>query len=325
MGKIPYYTPPLLTPKQREQVERKVAGILGTRRFTKAGWVRDFEADVQLKLGSDYVVITSSGTTALFIAAKAAQEVYGYNNVQIPVYGYVSTAEAFAMAEYDNVVLADVDPNTFLVNPHTIPGDPVITCGIDTFGNYWKPHDDAEFHIADATHSFGTKGVGQNKDGRDIECFSFTGSKIIPAGEGGAITTSDERLYNQMVEIRDWAGRMSEMNAALGIQYLLIVNRILDERKRLALLWRDALPDVLWQTIPTATNYYAIAGIVDDRDHFMAGLPGIEFKTYWSEPQIYLYREFPNAKRIAERIVCFPVTYDDEMINTIKTIKEYDP
>ncbi len=315
---IPYYKPLLLTQGQREEVLKKVEATLATRQFTKGGWVDRFQADVALRLNNEKTIITSSGTTALYIAALAVGNRYHYRQARIPAYTYVSTSRAFEMAGFD-VAVGDIDPETFLYDGSGQYYNSVHV-GVDTFGSYWKPQEERIKSIVDATHSFGTDGVGQNKDGRTVECFSFTGSKIIPCGEGGAITTSDEELYRDMLSIRDWAGRMSELEAALGIQYIMELDRILEQRQDLLDLWMEAFPDVQWQKIPHATNNYAISALVDDRDYFMRGYPGFEFRTYLSEPQVALYKDFPNAQYVADRVVNFPITYDETTIKAIESL-----
>lgn len=299
----PYYRPKTLTVRQQEEVVNKIRRIMYTRQYTKGEFVDRFEADLMYKLKNPRVITTSSGTMALYIAARATRDMYDYRTVQIPAYTYISTAQAFRMAGY-RIDVCDVDRETFLINQRKDLG---VVCGVDVFGNYWKPKGDAPFYIADATHSFGNPLVGQCADRRSIECFSFTGSKIMPCGEGGAITTNDDELYEHMLTIRDWAGRMSEMEAALGIQYILEMNNILQHRLLVAKNWQEQFPDLQWQKIPHETNYYAVAALVKDREHFLNALSHLEFKTYWSEPQVALYGDFPNAKYIADRVVCFPI------------------
>ncbi len=308
MTRLPYYRPHMLTKGQQDAVLDKARDVLVSRQFTKGRNVNAFEYEVAFRTGATYAIATSSGTMALYIAARALRDAFGYKTVQLPVYSYISTAEAFKMAGYE-VILCDVDIETFQLVPRS--GESDVICGVDTFGSYWKPVGKAKVYMVDAAQSFGTYRVGGGHDFREVECFSFTGSKIIPAGEGGAIVTSNQRLYSQMLQIRDWAGRMSELQAILGLQYMLTISNILETRELVAGLWHKNFEEVNWQKIPMYTNYYAIAGLSEDREQMIHDYQfDYEFKKYWAEPQIETYNNFPGAKYIAERIICFPVNPD---------------
>ena len=57
--------------------------------------------------------------------------------------------------------------------------------------------------IEDAAHAIGTKYKGQPVGSlADMTCFSFHPVKTVTGGEGGAITTNDEKLYRHLMRLR---------------------------------------------------------------------------------------------------------------------------
>lgn len=307
MSKVRYYRPPEMLPLTREAFRKSIEEILGTRQFTKGLFVEKLEQEFKDRFNNPCVLATSSGTTALYIAAKTLADVANFKTVEIPAFTYVSTRMAFEMAGF-KILVRDIDSETFFIRPK-VHAD--VVCGVDTFGSRWDPDpdwlDETTFMI-DAAQSLGTKEVGSCVNGREIECISLTGSKIFTTGEGGLIAFKSENDYEYAKGIRDWAGRMSELQALLGLAYISQLGEIIMLRRQVARMWRNMFKEVQWQEIPAATNYYAIAGLVSNREHFLSALSKIEFKLYWADPQVDLYRWYPMSSFVAKRIVCFPVT-----------------
>lgn len=119
---------------------------------------------------------------------------------------------------------------------------------------------------------------GWQKIGRphgDIACFSFHPRKIVATGDGGMITTSNPeydrkfRLLRQhgmsipdtvrhsaeKVVFEDYVTtgfnyRMTDLQAAIGIEQLKKLPRFLDERREIAALYHQKLKDICWLDLP---------------------------------------------------------------------------
>jgi dTDP-4-amino-4,6-dideoxygalactose transaminase len=114
--------------------------------------------------------------------------------------------------------------------------------------------------IEDAAHAFGSIYKNKRIGGQgDIICFSFDGIKNITAGEGGCISSKDEKVINYIkdarllgvendtnkrfnnkrslkfdVKIQGWRYHMSNINAAIGIIQLKRFKKLAEKRKLLA-------------------------------------------------------------------------------------------
>lgn len=126
----------------------------------------------------------------------------------------------------------------------------------------------------------GSKWEKIGKPHGDIACFSFHPRKIITTGEGGMITTSntdyDKRLRllrHQGMSISDavrhgakkvifeeyetigFNYRMSDILAAIGIEQLKKLPRMIRERRMIAKAYREKLKGVDWLELPSEAEY----------------------------------------------------------------------
>ncbi len=151
---------------------------------------------------SKYCISTSSGSTALWVALKAAGVKAG-DEVIVPSYTFIATASAVLMANAIPVFV-DIDENSLNLDPGLIEdavtektrtimpvhlaGNPANMDKIITIGEkHGIPiiEDAAQAHGAE----WGGKKVGALGHGG---IFSFQTSKNMSAGEGGAIVSNDE-------------------------------------------------------------------------------------------------------------------------------------
>lgn len=124
---------------------------------------------------------------------------------------------------------------------------------------------------------------GWQKIGRphgDIACFSFHPRKIVATGDGGMITTANPdydrrfRLLRQhgmsvpdtvrhsadRVIFEDYITtgynyRITDLQAAIGIEQLKKLPRFLEERRGIAALYHEKLKDVCWLKLPQESPY----------------------------------------------------------------------
>lgn len=153
-----------------------------------------------------YSIATNSGTSALWVALKAAGVKAG-DEVIIPAYTFIATASSVLMAN-GIPVFADIDINTGNMDPESVKekiskktkvimpvhigGSP---CDLDSLNTLAKKHgislieDAAQAHGAEWNEN---KVGGIGKGG----CFSFQTSKNMTAGEGGIIISNDEKFMD---------------------------------------------------------------------------------------------------------------------------------
>jgi dTDP-4-amino-4,6-dideoxygalactose transaminase len=164
--------------------------------------INRFEAAFAAFQDARFCISTSSGTTALWVALKAAGVKAG-DEVIIPPYTFIATASAILMANAVPV-FADVDPSTFNIDPDLIEAAITektrVILPVHIGGNPAQMDRIlaiAEKHglvvIEDAAQAHGTEWKGRKVGALGLGgIFSFQSSKNMTAGEGGAIVSDDQ-------------------------------------------------------------------------------------------------------------------------------------
>lgn len=189
-----------------------VAETLKSPLITCGPRVEALEAKLCEVTGAKYAVVVANGTAALHLAALAAD--FGEGDEVI--------VSAITFAASSNCVLycgakpvfADIRPDTYNIDPEAV--EKLITPrtrGIvavdftgqsvehDALGEICRKH--GLVLIEDAAHAIGTKYKGRPIGSiADMTCFSFHPVKTVTGGEGGAITTNDEKLYRRLMRVR---------------------------------------------------------------------------------------------------------------------------
>lgn len=182
--------------------------ICGDGEFTKkcSNWM-------ETKFNSNKVLLTTSGTSALEMAAILL-DIKDGDEVIMPSYTFVSTANAFVMVGA-KVIFVDVNPKTMNIDENEI--EKAITsktkaivvvhyAGIspdmDKIMKIAKEHnlkvveDAAQGFMAKYKEKYlGTIG--------DLGCYSFHETKNYSMGEGGAISINDPKLIERAEIIRE--------------------------------------------------------------------------------------------------------------------------
>lgn len=162
--------------------------------------------------GAKYAVVVANGTAALHLAALAA----GFGEGDEVIVSAITFAASSNCVLYCGAtpVFADIRPDTYNIDPESVrrlitPRTKGIVA-VDFTGQAVE-HDELRAicreHeltlIEDAAHAIGTRYKGQPVGSiADMTCFSFHPVKTVTGGEGGAITTNDERLYRRLMRVR---------------------------------------------------------------------------------------------------------------------------
>ena len=169
----------------------------------------ELERELADSVGTRYAVAVSNGTAALHCACIAAGIGPGDEVITTPL-TFAASANC-ALYCGANPVFADVDSQTYNIDPESIESHITektkAVIAVDFTGQAVKIKEIREIcdkyqliFIEDAAHSIGTKYDGKRIGSlADMTCFSFHPVKTITSGEGGAITTNDEKLYKKLV------------------------------------------------------------------------------------------------------------------------------
>jgi perosamine synthetase len=301
----------------------------------KSGWVSSlgkyidmFEEKFAIYCGTKYAVATSNGTTALHLALVSLG-ITAEDEVIIPDLTFVATGSAVKYIGA-KVVTVDIDEDTLCISPEAIKKAITSkTKAIIPVHLYGHPANMEEinkiakecnlFVVEDAAEAHGAE-VNGKKVGSlsDAGVFSFYGNKIITSGEGGMITTNDDKLYKKMKYLRDHAMskekrywhtdvgfnyRMTNLQAALGVAQFERIDELLDKKKEIFEWYQKELKDIkgikLNYQASWAKNVYwmvclELDGFTENqRDEFIQKL---KVKNIDSRPYFYPVSDMPVYK-----------------------------
>ena len=282
---------PYFPPEDHAPLAQDIIGILDSGRLTQGPWVARFEAAFAAYAGTRYAVATNSGTSALEILLRHHDVQDG--EVIIPTNTFLATGNAVLFAG-GTPVLADISRETLCLDPREIKRRITPrTRGVIMvhIAGLIPPHMDEVraicqreglFLIEDAAHAPGAA-IDGRKAGNlaDGGAFSFYPTKPLTTGEGGMITTNDDRCDHFSQSLRchgiaigeensganknllvrlghNW--RMSELQAVVGFYQLKRLDEAIGKRNRIARLYASALGDIsglrLWETPENTRHSY---------------------------------------------------------------------
>ncbi|WP_247010096.1 DegT/DnrJ/EryC1/StrS family aminotransferase [Halorientalis litorea] len=310
----------------------------------------EFEERFADHVGADHAIAVSSGTAALHIVYHAMLE--ADDEVLVPSFSHISTASMLPMVGC-TPVFCDVDPDTYTIDvedareritPDTEAIVPVHlygnACDVDGVVELAREHDLKI--VWDAAQAHGTEYDGVDIGSiPDAVTYSFYPTKNMFTGEGGMITTSDPDLAEQCRLLRaHWQTdkyyhpdlgfnyRMSDMEAAIGLEQLKKLDDMVDQRRENAAYLTDHLSDVdgvkTPRVEPEVNHSYHLYTVALDpaafdigRDAFIDELDerGVGASVHYPRPlhEQPAFRdrlgekELPVAEEMADRVLSIPV------------------
>lgn len=257
-----------------------VKSVLNSDYLTCGPKVDEIERKLEGYTHAKHAVVVSNGTAALHCACIAAGIHQGDEVITTPL-TFVASANCVRYCG-GKVVFADVDSETYNIDPDSIESRVTdktkALIAVDFTGQAVR-HDRIReicdnhnlVFIEDAAHAIGTKykdtPVGSLAD---MTCFSFHPVKTITSGEGGAVTTNSDDLYQKVLlahthgithdesfmEESPHEGpwyyeqlslgfnyRMTDMQAALLISQLKKLDRFKKRRQEIVDRYNDAFKD----------------------------------------------------------------------------------
>lgn len=191
--------------------------------LTQGPRILKFEEEFAAYVESKYAVAVSNGTAALHLSVLAL----GIKEDEYVICSPITFAASVNCVKYcgGNILFADVDPLTYLMDLDSVKNViennrdkkikgiiPVDFAGrvpqLDEFRKLATEHN--LWILEDSCHAPGgyfidTLGYHQKAGNgvyADLSIFSFHPVKHIATGEGGMITTNNEQLYRQLLELR---------------------------------------------------------------------------------------------------------------------------
>lgn len=352
-----YVTKSFVPPHQKvfDQMKRALDNNWLTNR---GSLVKELELELGnfLGLNESKILCMNNGTIPIQIALR---ELANQGEVITTPFSYVATVSSIVW-EHCKPVFVDIHPEYLTIDESKI--EPAITskttCILAThvFGNPCAIEEIALLAkkynlkvIYDAAHCFGVEYKGKSIfEFGDISTCSFHATKLFHTAEGGAIFCKDARLFNKLfsrhnfghngqLEITELGinGKMSELNAAMGLSVLPYVNENIEKRKNLFDLYHKLLKDsgVTFPKIRNKTkwNFSYFPIIFKSEDELIKVISKLESEQIY--PRRYFYPSLntlsyleknttPISEDISCRVVCLPLFHDltNEQIEKISQI-----
>lgn len=206
-----------------EEDIKAVVEVLRSDFLTQGPAILNFEKAFANYIGCKYAIAVNNGTAALHLSVMAMGIQPGDKVITTPL-TFAASANAIRYCEGE-VVFSDIDPESYLLDLNKLKkllknapkGTYKGIIPVDFAGrsmNYEKLKEIANEYnlwiIEDACHSPGGFFIDDN--GRRQNCgngkfanlaiFSFHPVKHIAAGEGGMVTTNDQKLYEYLKNLR---------------------------------------------------------------------------------------------------------------------------
>jgi perosamine synthetase len=260
-------------------------------------FVGKLEEGMAAVAGQRHGVAVMNGSVALEVAIAALRIGPG-DEVILPAFTIISCAAAIVRAGATPVVV-DSDPVTWnldpaklgaVITPRTkaimvvhiyglpVDMDPVIQVARE---RGLKIIEDSAEQIGQVYHSRSgeTRMIGSFGD---VATFSFYPNKHITTGEGGMVLTNDDALAERCRALRNlcfgrkqrfvheelgWNYRMSNLQAAVGVAQMEVLDRTLEKKRLIGAWYNEFLEGVKEVELPEsrtlyAENIYWVYGIV---------------------------------------------------------------
>jgi dTDP-4-amino-4,6-dideoxygalactose transaminase len=343
---VPYFDLKAQYAGMRDEILAALDRVCQGASFILGEEVAAFEKEFAAYCETEYCVALNSGTSALHLALLAIGVQAG-DEVITTANTFIATAEAIAYTGA-RPVFVDIDPATANIDPHRI--EQAITSrtkAIIPVHLYGRPAElgpileIARNHglavIEDACQAHGARYCGKRVGGIGAAAaFSFYPGKNLGAyGEGGALTTNDERIASLARSLRDHGQTSRYFHDYLGYNYrmdgfqgavLRIKMKRLEEwtakRRRFAGLYREILSGSgigIPRDDPRSESVYHLFVVyVENRDSIRVQLQGRGVQTAIHYPRpVHLQKpfaalgyhagSFPLTERACDQALSLPL------------------
>ena len=268
---------------------KAVVDVLKSDYLTQGPFVTKFEQEICRITGAKYCVSVSNATAGLHIAVAALE--LGDNAEGITTPNTFLASSNCMVYNHVKPVFADINPVTYNIDPIEIEKHitdktklliPVhfagLPCEMEKISAIAKKYNLRV--IEDAAHAIGSQYADGSYVGNckysDMTVFSFHPVKTITTGEGGAVTTNDEKLYQKLLMLRSHGTtkdeklltknpgpwyyemqalgfnyRMTDMQAALGYSQLQKLDFFKKRRREIVAKYNKAFAGMKYLRAPT--------------------------------------------------------------------------
>lgn len=325
-----------------EEYTKQLERIWQNQWLTNRGeLVKELEEKLKKYLSISNIIITNNGTIPIQIALKLLGK--GGEIITTP-FSYVATTAAivwenctpvfvdihkdYLTIDETKIESAITEKTTAILATHVF-GNP---CKIEAIEVIAKKYNLKV--IYDAAHCFGVAYKGKSIfDYGDVSTCSFHATKLFHTGEGGGIFSRNKDLHDQLYYSHNFGhngplafyglginGKMSELQAAMGLAVLPHMETILAERKRVVDYYNQNLDFSKLHPLKIRGNTlwnYAYYPVIFESEAELLSVEK-ELNDHQIYPRRYFYpslntieyvkgQSMPISESVAERIMCLPL------------------
>lgn len=313
-----------------------------------------------------YISLFTNGTLPLITALQALRIT---GEVITTPYSFVATTHSLWWNGI-KPVFVDIDPATGNIDPDKIEAAITPkTTAIMPVHVYGKPCRTSEIKeiadkyglkvIYDAAHAFGVEVNGKSilNEG-DLSTLSFHATKVYNTIEGGALVMHDAETKKRIDYLKNFGfadevtvvapginSKMDEVRSAYGLLNLRQVDKAIEARHHVAVMYRDALRDIegisFFDDMPGVRHNYSYFPIFIDAEKYGMTRDELYFKMKeknvlgrrYFYPLISTFSTYrglesarpdnlPNAHKMADSVLCLPMHHalNDEDIDRVLNI-----
>ena len=345
--KVPFVNYPEHYRRIWDETMSSITEVLTNGDLIMRDQLKQFEENLASFVGAKYAIGLNSGTDALLLSLRAA-DISSNDEVITVAHTFVATIATIVQCGA-KPVLIDVDED---MNMDTSQIRGAITsktkaiipvhlngrmCNMDDIRSVAENHDLTV--IEDAAQSLGASFSNKRAGSFGLAgCFSFYPAKMLgAAGDGGAVTTNDERMADTIRLLRDHAlqrstgellcygynSRLDNLQAAILNVKLKHLPSWIKRRREIAHLYHRGLSDLSELVLPPSpqsnTNFFDVFQNYvirsEERDKLVAYLrdSGIETLISWPKPTHrhealgLTHFDLPVTERISREVLSLPM------------------
>lgn len=325
-----------------EEYNKEVQRAWDNQWLTNRGeLVLELEEKLRNYLSVDHILVTNNGTIPLQIALKLLGN---EGEIITTPFSYVATCAAivwenckpifvdihpeYLTIDETKIEAAITDKTTAILATHVF-GNP---CNVEAIETIAKKHNLKV--IYDAAHAFGVNYKNESIfNFGDVSTCSFHATKLFHTGEGGALFANDAHLQHQLFYSHNFGhngpeafhglginGKISELQAAMGLAVLPNMETILESRKIVVEYYNDHLNFSRLKAIKIRKHAqwnYSYYPVIFETENQLAHV-----QNSLNEANIFPRRYFypslntipylkgatmPVAESVASRILCLPL------------------
>jgi dTDP-4-amino-4,6-dideoxygalactose transaminase len=339
-----------------EEYSKQVQRAWDNQWLTNRGeLVLELEKKLKQYLAVSNIIVTNNGTIPLQIALKLLGK---KGEIITTPFSYVATTAAiiwenctpifvdihpeYLTIDETKIEAAITDKTTAILATHVF-GNPCNVIAIEAIAKKYNLK-----VIYDAAHCFGVKYYDKSVfDYGDVSTCSFHATKLFHTGEGGAMFANTTDLQNQLFYSHNFGhngplvfhglginGKISELQAAMGLSVLPYMERIIDERKKIIDFYNENLDLSKVNTLKIRENTdwnYSYYPVIFEREEQLLKVQQVlnENEVF---PRRYFYpslntidytngMKMPISENIASRILCLPLYIGLSIVELEKIIE----